>query len=203
MKLLIIDDEKLTREGIKDSLDLEGLGITQVFLEDDGIHGLNTALDKEADIVLTDVRMPRMNGVEMAEKLLEQRPSAVIIFMSAYSDKEYLKAAIKLKAVSYVEKPLDMEELASAIREAADSCKARSIHRAAALAHEKEQWNHLTMLLMEPEQGGLKNLDALIRELDLPISPSTWFAAVLIDCLAPVTELPDHAVSQLPGDINT
>ena len=203
MKLLIIDDEKLTREGIKDSLDLEGLGITQVFLEDDGIHGLNTALDKEADIVLTDVRMPRMNGVEMAEKLLEQRPSAVIIFMSAYSDKEYLKAAIKLKAVSYVEKPLDMEELASAIREAADSCKARSIHRAAALAHEKEQWNHLTMLLMEPEQGGLKNLDALIRELDLPISPSTWFAAVLIDCLAPVTELPEHAVSQLQGDLNT
>ena len=45
MKLLIVDDEKLTREGIRDSLNLESLGISQVLLEDDGIHGLKTALE--------------------------------------------------------------------------------------------------------------------------------------------------------------
>ena len=112
MKLLIADDEKLTREGIRDSLDLEALGISGVFLADDGVHGLETALEELPDIVLTDIRMPRMNGVEMAEKLLEQLPDTSLVFMSAYSDKEYLKAAIKLKAVSYVEKPLDIRELA-------------------------------------------------------------------------------------------
>ena len=104
MKLLIVDDEKLTREGIRDSLNLESLGISQVLLEDDGIHGLKTALEEEPDIVLTDVRMPRMNGVQMAERILKELPGTSIIFMSAYSDKEYLKAAIKLKALGYVEK---------------------------------------------------------------------------------------------------
>ena len=93
MNLLIVDDEKLTREGIRDSLNLESLGISQVLLEDDGIHGLKTALEEKPDIVLTDVRMPRMNGVQMAERILKELPATTIIFMSAYSDKEYLKAA--------------------------------------------------------------------------------------------------------------
>ena len=110
MKLLIVDDEKLTREGIRDSLGLESLGISQVLLEDDGIHGLKTALEERPDIVLTDVRMPRMNGVQMAERILKELPGTSIIFMSAYSDKEYLKAAIKLKALGYVEKPLDRQD---------------------------------------------------------------------------------------------
>ena len=149
MKLLIADDEKLTREGIRGNLDLQSLGITQVFLADDGIHGLETGLREHADIVLTDVRMPRMNGVQMAEKLLAAQPDTVIIFMSAYSDKEYLKAAIKLKAVSYVEKPLDMEELASAVREAVENCRTMSTRQVAARSHEKELLGHLSMLLTE------------------------------------------------------
>ena len=62
-------------------------------------------------------RMPRMSGVEMAEEILKALPNAIILFMSAYSDKEYLKAAIKLKAVSYVDKPLDMNELTEALAE--------------------------------------------------------------------------------------
>lgn len=202
MKLLIVDDEKLTREGIRDNLDLEGLGITQVFLEDDGIHGLNTAVNQGVDIVLTDVRMPRMNGVQMAEKLLEKCPSTVIIFMSAYSDKEYLKAAIKLKAVSYVEKPLDMEELAAAIREAVENCRALSANQAAALAHENEQRGHLVLLLMEPGRVSQESLDALIKKLDLPITPSTCFASIIIDCLTPLSELPEDAMNQLRDDLN-
>ena len=65
--------------------------------------------------------MPRMSGVEMAEEILKVLPNAIILFMSAYSDKEYLKAAIKLKAVSYVDKPLDMNELTEALSEASAS----------------------------------------------------------------------------------
>ena len=114
MKLLIVDDEKLTREGILKSLPLEKLGIHHTFMADDGVHGLEIALKEKPDLILTDVRMPRMSGVEMAEEILKSLPNAIILFMSAYSDKEYLKAAIKLKAVSYVDKPLDMNELTEA-----------------------------------------------------------------------------------------
>ena len=175
MKLLIVDDEKLTREGIRDSLGLESLGISQVLLEDDGIHGLKTALEERPDIVLTDVRMPRMNGVQMAERILKELPGTSIIFMSAYSDKEYLKAAIKLKALGYVEKPLDMEELASAVKEAVDSSRNEKISQAAARLQEKEQLGHLSLLLSQPEEESLIKAGQLAadRVFLSPIPPAS------------------------------
>ena len=98
MKLLIVDDEKITRDGLMHRIDWKALGIDSVACADDGIHGMETALAFQPDILLSDVRMPRMTGIEMAEKLQSMNPQLSIIFMSGYSDKEYLKAAIKLKA---------------------------------------------------------------------------------------------------------
>ncbi len=137
MKLLIVDDEQLTRKGIQESLDLKALSVDQVILADDGLHGLEEAKKNSPDLVLTDVRMPRMTGVEMAERILKEDPDVSIVFMSAYSDKEYLKAAIKLKAVSYVEKPLDLEELQASLKEAAENRLARLHSRSIAQSHEK------------------------------------------------------------------
>ena len=191
MKLLIVDDEKLTREGIRDSLGLESLGISQVLLEDDGIHGLKTALEERPDIVLTDVRMPRMNGVQMAERILKELPGTSIIFMSAYSDKEYLKAAIKLKALGYVEKPLDMEELASAVKEAVDSSRNEKISQAAARLQEKEQLGHLSLLLSQPGEESLMKAGQLAADLGLPITHSTCFCCIIIDCVTPLSALPE------------
>ena len=192
MKLLIVDDEKLTREGIRDSLGLESLGISQVLLEDDGIHGLKTALEERPDIVLTDVRMPRMNGVQMAERILKELPGTSIIFMSAYSDKEYLKAAIKLKALGYVEKPLDMEELASAVKEAVDSSRNEKISQAAARLQEKEQLGHLSLLLSLPEEESLRKAGQLAADLGLSITHTTCFCCIIIDCVTPLSALPEE-----------
>ena len=89
MKLLIVDDEELTRTGLISSIDWDSLGITE--------------------IILCDVRMPRMTGIAMLERLEKFLPDSIPIFMSGYSDKEYLKAAIKLKAINYIEKPLHPE----------------------------------------------------------------------------------------------
>lgn len=118
MKLLIVDDEKLTRDGLMNSIDWGELGIDAVAQADDGLHGYELSQRFQPDIVLSDVRMPRMSGIEMAEKLQADDRNISIIFMSGYSDKEYLKAAIKLKAVSYVEKPIDLEEIREAVRRA-------------------------------------------------------------------------------------
>ena len=118
MKLLIADDELLTREGLASSIDWESLGIHQIFQADDGLRALHIAKLQEPDIILSDIRMPRMNGIELVEKLTELLPDTSIIFMSGYSDKEYLKAAIKLKAIDYVEKPLNPEEVQKTVAEA-------------------------------------------------------------------------------------
>ena len=62
--------------------------------------------------------MPRLNGIELSFKVRELYPNCSIIFMSGFSDKEYLKSAIHLKAISYVEKPIDLDELEISIRNA-------------------------------------------------------------------------------------
>lgn len=120
-KILIVDDEIFTREGIIEHIPWERLGITEVRQAFDGINALEIASSYSPDILLTDVRMPRMDGIELSFKLRELYPSCEIIFMSGYSDKEYLKSAIKLKAVSYVEKPIDLDELQTSIENAVKS----------------------------------------------------------------------------------
>lgn len=105
MKLLIVDDEELTRTGVISSVDWKSIGIDEVLQADDGVHGLESARLHRPEIILCDVRMPRMDGITMLERLEKFLPDSVPIFMSGYSDKEYLKAAIKLKAVNYIENP--------------------------------------------------------------------------------------------------
>ncbi|HAE45498.1 MAG TPA: DNA-binding response regulator, partial [Lachnospiraceae bacterium] len=118
MKVLIVDDEKLTREGLRDKINWTGLGFTDVRCAVDGMHGLELGRQFRPDVILTDVRMPRMNGIQMAEQIQQLCPESSIVIMSGYSDKEYLKAAIRLRAVSYVEKPINLDEITAALREA-------------------------------------------------------------------------------------
>jgi two-component system, response regulator YesN len=118
MKLLLVEDERLTREGILESVDWMRLQITEVREAVDGMDALAAAELYAPDIVLTDIRMPRMEGVSLAFQLRRKFPNCKIVFMSGYADKEYLKAAITLKAVSYVEKPLDVDELEDALAKA-------------------------------------------------------------------------------------
>lgn len=115
MNLLIVDDEELTRQGLRMALDWNVLGITEIREADDGVNGLAMALKHHPDIILCDVRMPRMDGITMLERVHSHLPDTSIIFMSGYSDKEYLKAAINLKAVTYIEKPIEPEEIRQAV----------------------------------------------------------------------------------------
>ena len=66
MKVLIVDDEELTREGIRMSIPWENLGITEVYMAEDGEEGLKKALELVPDIILEDGQMPRRNGRTMA-----------------------------------------------------------------------------------------------------------------------------------------
>lgn len=118
MKLLLVEDEKLTREGILQSVPWEDIGIEDIREAIDGIDALAVAEEFQPDIVLTDIKMPRMDGVAFTFQIRRKYPNCKVIFMSGYAEKEYLKAAITLKAISYVEKPLDLDELEDALTNA-------------------------------------------------------------------------------------
>lgn len=116
MKVLIVEDEVLTREGITNSIPWENLGITTVLTAEDGEQGLQSALTQMPDIIMTDVRMPRMDGITMAFEIRKTLKNARFIFVSGYCDKEYLKSAIQLSAINYIEKPIEPEEIIEALK---------------------------------------------------------------------------------------
>lgn len=128
IKLLVADDESTTRNGIIKHIKWKELGIDFVKEAKDGIEAVKIAQDIEPDIIISDIRMPGLNGIEVATKIREKFTNCKIIFLSGYSDKEYLKAAIKLSAVNYVEKPIDLMELTEAIQKAVNLLKEEALN---------------------------------------------------------------------------
>lgn len=116
MKVLIVDDEERTREGIRGVIPWKEVGISEVYTADDGEDGLRIAKRVKPELVLTDVRMPHLDGISMAFDINKINPRCRFIFISAYCDKEYLKSAIILSAVNYIEKPVEPEELLESIK---------------------------------------------------------------------------------------
>lgn len=118
LTLLIADDEQHIREGIANSINWQELQIDTVFQAVDGEQAFQIARENKIDILLSDIRMPIVDGIQLSERLLGLYPECIIIFMSAYSDKEYLMSAIKLKASNYIEKPLQISRLRDVLEEA-------------------------------------------------------------------------------------
>lgn len=110
-RLLFAEDEKATREGILEGIDWKGLRIGEVKSAKNGAVAMEILDSFTPDILLTDIRMPRMNGIELATQIRRTLPDCSILIISGYSEKEYLKSAIYLKAVDFVDKPLRLPEL--------------------------------------------------------------------------------------------
>jgi two-component system, response regulator YesN len=125
LKALVIDDEDMTRNILLNFLPWLEMGVESVCEANNGVNALELVSTFVPDIVLCDVRMPKMDGIEFSTHLYELLPDCKIIFLSAYTDKEYLKSAIKLKAVSYIEKPIDLDEITEILKQAIAECLER------------------------------------------------------------------------------
>jgi two-component system, NtrC family, response regulator AtoC len=115
MKILIIDDEPSLRQTVSMILGEEGY---EVHLASDGKEGLDKALELQPDMVLTDVRMPGMPGMEFLERYRAEGGDALVIVMTAYGSTELAIEAMKKGAYDYVPKPFSADQLVLAIRKA-------------------------------------------------------------------------------------
>ena len=107
--LLIADDEELVRRGLAETLDWESLGFRVTGTAKDGAEALNI-LDRDgADVVLADIRMPNLNGLDMAARIRIQYPKTRVVILSGYDDFEYARNAIEQDVFSYLLKPLKEE----------------------------------------------------------------------------------------------
>jgi two-component system response regulator YesN len=117
MTVLIVDDESITRKGIISNIKWSEFGINKILEAGDGKEALSVASQNRVEIIITDIRMPNLNGFDLIDKIYKEYNCQVII-ISAYTEKEYLKSAIKFHVISYIEKPVNLTDLQNAICEA-------------------------------------------------------------------------------------
>ena len=110
-KVLIVDDEKRIAELIRSLIHWEELGLTCIGLKMDGEMAWETIREEHPDIVITDIRMPVMSGLEMIRKAREEEIPVDFIVMSGYQEFEYAHTAMQYGVESYLVKPVDEEEL--------------------------------------------------------------------------------------------
>ncbi|KKW28631.1 MAG: Two component transcriptional regulator, AraC family [Candidatus Uhrbacteria bacterium GW2011_GWD2_52_7] len=115
-RLVIIDDELSARAGLKECFNWSEFGVEVVGEADNGINTLKLIGEVKPDIVLTDVKMPKMDGIQLSLELSRLYKNIKIVFISGYDEFEYLKSALKVEAVDYILKPVNMKEMHSVIK---------------------------------------------------------------------------------------
>ena len=115
--ILIIDDEKAIRKTLSEILSYEGYKIDEA---GDGEEGFRKFREKEYDVILCDIKMPKMDGIEFLEKAKEANPDLPIIMISGHGTIETAVEAVKKGAYDYISKPPDLNRLLITIRNAMD-----------------------------------------------------------------------------------
>ncbi len=115
LKVLIVDDEALVRRGIVLGVDWAALGCVVVGEAANGEEGIAAVERFSPNLIITDVRMPKMDGIEMMNRLREKGCRAHVIVLTAYSDFSYARSALQFGADDYLLKPFRDQELTAAI----------------------------------------------------------------------------------------
>lgn len=116
ISLLYVEDDETIRKQITHFLSRK---VGRLWVANDGQQGLDQFMANKPDIVLSDIMMPVMNGLEMVRAIKEKSPETPVIFTTAFNDTTYLLDAIKLQVDNYVLKPVELDELSEAIQKSA------------------------------------------------------------------------------------
>ncbi|MBQ8637612.1 MAG: response regulator [Lachnospiraceae bacterium] len=120
MRVIIADDEIHVRRRLAEKIDWAGYGVKDVVLCSDGDEIIEAMKEKGGDLIITDIRMARVDGIEAVREVRKQFPRVPVIMMSAYDDKEYLKSALDLQVRGYLEKPFTLEQVQEAVKRVID-----------------------------------------------------------------------------------
>ena len=114
--IILVDDEEEVRKSIIKKIEWQAAGFHVVGDAENGEDAMEKIEMLEPDVVLTDIRMPYMDGLQLAEKVRQRYPSMKVVIFSGYDDFEYAQRAIKLNVSEYILKPVNVEELTSILK---------------------------------------------------------------------------------------
>ena len=180
---MLCDDNEIILEGLSRQIDWEGLGICLSGTAADGQDAWNQMKDNPPDILITDIRMPYIDGLELSRLAKDLNPNIVLLIISAYDDFEYARTAMHLRALDYILKPIALDAMNRILTNAVSHC--RQFH------HDKRLMaTQLLRNMAVQEAAGPEGI--VLNELDL--EPDSW-------CCFLQVELDDHSLSKLSDDI--
>ncbi|GGG54532.1 response regulator [Paenibacillus radicis (ex Gao et al. 2016)] len=159
---LIVDDEFEIREGLRKRFPWDKFGINQVLVADDGDSALRLALDQRPDLILTDIKMNRMSGLEFLRSLEpyeDYKPETIVV--SGYDDFELAKQALQIGVLDYILKPINLDELDGVVSRITDHIYEQRVER----QHEQQLFNQMRFAIPKMRED-------LLREMfELPFDP--------------------------------
>ncbi len=126
IRILIVDDEHTIRKGLELSIPWKEHGFQVVGTARNGIDALDFFQTNYADIIISDIRMPRMDGLELQEEIKKKYSNIPFIFLSGYEDFDYARKALQFGAFAYLLKPLDTNELLNELHRACEKYNLKS-----------------------------------------------------------------------------
>lgn len=153
--VVFVEDEYLTREEISRTTDWNSMGLALAGTASDGISGEKMIHEIDPDIVITDIRLPGQDGLEM---LSHCQVSAAVI-LSGHTDYQYMKRAIRLGVMDYLQKPVDDEELEATLREAVSRLDEENND----IERIKSSIDDSAMTIKLPESAGNIQIEAIIK----------------------------------------
>lgn len=121
LKIIIVEDEDLLRDGLSTCVSWEKLGYELAGAAEDGIMALSLIERVSPDVVITDIRMPHMDGIELSEQIKEKYPQIKIVIISGYDEFEYARRALKVGVSEYILKPVNLEQLDAVMKSIAET----------------------------------------------------------------------------------
>jgi len=115
-RIVVVDDEYIVVEGIKAIIRKRNMDCEVVGFANDGISGLDEVRKWKPDILITDIRMPGMDGLSLIEVVKEEFPKVRFVIISGYTEFAYARRAITLGVKGYIDKPITMEKLEDVIK---------------------------------------------------------------------------------------
>lgn len=116
-RILVADDQKGVRRLLEELFRKEGY---EVCMACDGLEAVQKALDFVPQVILMDMKMPNMNGLEACTEIFKKKPDVPVIMMTAYGEMEVVKKALEIGVKKYITKPFDIIDLRNMVREVLD-----------------------------------------------------------------------------------
>jgi len=181
-KVMLVDDEYLVLEGLKKLIDWERFDMSITAECTDAFTALRLLRDEPVDVLVTDIRMPNMTGLELAEQARAMNPEMNVVFLSGYESFQYAKRAIELEAGAYILKPIRYAELEKVLDGIARDRRRKKLTRELESKY-IDAFPYLRNELLERWLKGEASLDTVTAHLDerLSFPPEGRYRAVILE----------------------